>query len=340
MHRSHLLAAACLLLLAGAAPAGDLHLTGALRLSPRRAPHDDPGVALLQGTRALEVRRLWFGDRPSPARAPDLSGGTTFGIPPGDPGARVPVAAEFEDGSRRRLGRFRYDDALFPPGTRTLVTGGGAYCHRAADPEAWTTVASTHSRVERLRDGSFLYAWSAANASEGTLTLRWDLLLLLGRKGPFLTLGPGEVFEETLVSTERPIRHETPASVDALPGCLPDSDGEEGASWAGYAWMPRSLVPGGRAPRNLRVFSTGTGSSLVTWEPPEGPVPERYALVYRFVRSGNDGESWYLSRWEHITPPDSTEAKVGLVKRGVVSICVRALDGSTLGDPALAWAEH
>lgn len=327
----------CILLLAALlvpidAPAA-ANRGGRLRLDLRHGDFQDPGVVLLRGARAWEVRRVWFGETESPAAAPGEPPGVTVAVPPGVLRSRVPVRAELEDGSLQRIGTFRYVAALFPRGRNLVAVGSGQTCYLDGAGGDELGSARTSSSVTLRKDGSFLYSYRLTNTFPSEVTILWSSLEALGYPGGIsATLGPGESRLVELEDSSPPVLMERAASADRRPGCS-TADPDAPVSWYGGAYLPASRLPANGPPRNLQSY----GGGLLAWEDPEEGPPERYVITYRFIR----GDPW-ARRGQHrviefTTPRGATTAYAGHMEYGVESACVRPLRDGFLGEPAIAY---
>jgi hypothetical protein len=333
-------AAALLLVLSVGAGAEDVPSRGGpIRLALRRGSFEDPGVVQVRGARAFDVRRMWFGENESPAVSPGEVQGMTVAVPPGAPRSRVRVRAEMADGRIAAVGTFRYDDPLFPGGTREIEAGGVLGCLVGDPPDVRSLDVRTLSGVRRLRDGTFSYRYLTGNPFTGTVTFHWDVMERLGFPGGLMaTLGPGEAFETERIDASRPVFVEGTAGVDGRPGCGPGNEGE--AAWYSTAWLPAAALPPIGPLRNVRVIPAGDGASIVAWEDPESGPPERVAITVRYVKA-----SGYVPRGEHrfreyVTAPGATSAGIGYVSEGVVSVFLQPVRDGFKGEGVLAYAVH
>ncbi len=315
---------------------------GSPRLRPdvRRAPADDPGVLLLTGPGAESVRRAWFGAEESPAVLPWLGAGTTVAVPAGEPDARVPLVVEFEDGSRRRLGRFLLEGP-FRGGRRSAWTGGGVTCGGATRPGARGFTASTRSRVRRERDGTYRYDYEFRSGGQGSLVLRWETLEPLGFRGGIAWyLSAGERVRMARTSESGPVVVRGDATADDLRGCAgPREDAAPGSSdhrWSSPAHLAGDLLPDMTAPGDLAVEEAGGGQALATWSAPPGGGPDAWEVVARYLAPGAIDGAPVHAEWAGRFPGGETRVLVPCGGSGAATVSVRPLLRGVPGPVAVA----
>lgn len=312
---------------------------GPLHIDGRRGSFEDPGVVRLRGARAFDVRKVWFGRKESPAIARGVGQEMTVAVPAGEVRTRVRVRAEMADGSLRSMGTFRYDDPLFPRGTRVIHAGGSTYCETGPLDDPKSLTLTTQSTVERLRDGTFAYRWTVNNPFTGTVTIQWDALRLLGLPdASTIVLGPGETFVKERIDAARPRIRAGQASVDARPGCRPGEEG--GASWYDPTYLPASALPVPGPLRNVRVFPYSDTSNLVTWDDPETGPPERVLITLHYLHYNAGNPRGHHETRDFATAPDTNTKHIGYTPDGVVSVFLRPLLDGVEGEGVLIHAAH
>ena len=212
------------------------------------------------------------------------------------------------------MGTFRYEDPLFPRGTKFIHASGSASCKVGPiDEPTWLTIR-TQSTVERLRDGTFAYRWTVNNPFTGPVVIQWDALRLLGLPdASTIALAPGETFVKELIDASRPRLH---------------------------TYLPASALPVPGRLRNVRVFPYGETANLVAWEDPETGPPERVVLTVHYVQYTLGSPNGFHETRDFTTAPDTTTKLIGYTRDGVVSVFLRPLLDGVEGEGVLVHAAH
>lgn len=288
--------------------------TGALTFAPRRVSGTGGEVLLIDGARASDIRRVWFGSTESPSLAfvPEL--GMTVLVPSSelDRGERhwsTRVRVELADGSTRNLGRLGIDGYPRYRGRRDPVGGSFGYQDASGVPHFEMQFSSWSERIDKHR---LRYRYQVRNRTTGAVRVNWATLELLGLPGGWeVELGPESTARFTFVG-------DGPA-VDAMTESQVEGTFVSGLSaWAGLALVPASKAPHVAVPENVTSFEDTDGSEVVQWTHPDPTSLDRIDVL---VASAEDREG-YIIRLE----PDATSVRIppeGLT-RGVNGVAVSA----------------